>query len=152
MKILILLLTICSVAFSDQYVFLVNKYDKEIEYEAKIILKIATSSLAKEIKLFIPDISEQEKKIYSEYFNLTKNCETANFIFDNKGTLTNDCKKQNKLFFTNNYKKLMANEKYYGAFFWSKSRPNIVFIKQRLEANSVLLSKEYLKYIEDINE
>ena len=150
MKILILLLTICSVAFSDQYVFLVNKYDKEIEYEAKIILKIATSSLAKEIKLFIPDISQQERKIYSEYFNLTKNCETANFIFDNKGSLNNDCKTKNKLFFTNNYKKLMANEKYYGAFFWSKSRPNIVFIKNRLEENNIILPDSYLQFVEDM--
>jgi len=152
MKILILLLMIFSVAFSDQYVFLVNKFNKEIDFEAKIISKIATSSLKEKIKLFIPNISEQEKEIYSQYCNLTKDCESANFIYENKGVFKGECEKSNKLFFTNNYRRLMADNRYYGAFFWSKSRPNIVFIKQRLEGNSVQLSKEYLKYIEDINE
>jgi hypothetical protein len=152
MKIFTLLLILISFAFSDQYVFLVNKYDKETEFEAKIISKIALSSIKEKIKLFIPEISEKEKEIYSKYFNLTQDCNSANFIFDNKGVLNRNCEVSNKLFFTNNYRRLIANDKYYGAFFWSKSRPNIVFIKQRLRDNNVQLSKEYLKYIEDINE
>lgn len=152
MKKIILLLTLLSFSYCEQYVFLVNKYDEEIEYEAKIISKIATSSLSEKIKLFIPKISEQEKRIYSEYFDLTKDCDGANFIFNNKGLLNDDCKGSKKLFLTNNYKRLMTNKKYYGAFFWNKSRPNIVFVKQRLQDNNVQLSKEYLKYIEDIVE
>ncbi len=154
MKILLLLYIIISFSFSDQYVFLIDKYDKEIELEAKIVSKIALSSIveSKRIKLFIPNISKQEKEIYSNYFDLTEDCKTANFIFDNKAGFDGECKKSNKLFFTNNYKRLIDDDKFYGAFFWSKSRPNIVFIKQRLEENNVKLSKEYLKYIEDMNE
>ncbi len=152
MKILILLLTVISFSFSEQHVFLVNTYDKEIEFEAKIISKIATSSLKEKVILYIPEISVQEKEIYSQFFTLTDDCKEANFIFDNKGLVSNECKKLGKLFFTNNYRRLMVNKQYYGAFFWSKSRPNIVFIKQRLEENHVQLSKEYSKYIEDIND
>ena len=152
MKILILLLTIISFSFSEQHVFLVNTYDKEIEFEAKIISKIATSSLKEKVILYIPEISVQEKEIYSQFFTLTDDCKVANFIFDNKGLVSNDCKKLDILFFTNNYRRLVANDKYYGAFFWSKSRPNIVFIRERLENNHVQLSKEYSKYIEDIND
>ncbi len=152
MKIFILLLVTFSFSFSKQYVFLIKKYDKEIEFEAKIISKIASSSTKEKIKLFIPKISGQEKQIYSKYFNLVKDCKSANFIFDNKNSIDTKCTESNKLFFTNNYRKLIANAKYYGAFFWNKSRPNIVFIKQRLQNNNVELSKEYLKYIEDINE
>jgi len=152
MRIIIFISIIISSVFSEQYVFLVKKYDKEIEFEAKIISKIASSSVKEKIKLFIPKISKQEKDIYSEYFYLTKDCKSANFIFDNKGLLNESCKKLNKLYFTNNYRRLISNTKYYGAFFWNKSRPNIVFIKQRLEQYNVKLSKEYIKYIEDINE
>jgi len=152
MKIFILLLTIFSCAFSQQYVFLVKEYDKEIELEAKIISNIALSSTSEKIKLFIPKITKQEQKIYSQYFNLANDCKSANFIFNNKGLLSDNCETEGKLFFTNNYKRLIKNSKYYGAFFWNKSRPNIVFIKQRLRENNVKLSAQYTKYIEDIDE
>lgn len=148
MKILLLLLTFISFAFSEQYLFLVNKYDKEIELEAKIIAKIANSSLEEPIKLFIPNISLSEKEIYSKHFEVTQKCEEANFIFDKRSSSI-PCDSSNKLCFTNNYKKLVADERYYGAFFWSKSRPNIVFVKNRLTKNDIQLSKEYAQFIEE---
>ncbi len=152
MKILILLLTIFSFSYSNQYVFLVNKYDKEIELEAKIISKIATASLREIAKIYIPNISKQEQEIYSKYFNLAKDCESANFVFDKKGSIDSSCKNFKKLFFTNNYKRLISNDKYYGAFFWNKSRPNIVFVKQRLKDNKIVLSDEYAQYIEELDD
>lgn len=150
MKKFIFLLTILSFSYATPYTFLVDKYDKEMELEAKILFDIATSSIHKEIRLFIPDISEAERKIYSQYFILSKSCETSNFVFVNK-TIENEklCDSSNRLFFTNNYRKLLSDNKYYGAFFWNKSRPNIVFIKNRLDKIDVSLPKTYTQFIED---
>jgi len=148
-KALLLILSILSFGFAKQHVFLVDKYNKEIDLEAKIISKIATSSLGKKVKLYIPEITKEEQKIYSKHFKITQNCESANFVFDKNGIAEENCKGKDKLFFTNNYKRLISNKKYYGAFFWNKSRPNIVFIKQRLHTNKVNLSSEYSQFIED---
>ncbi|MCW8838746.1 MAG: hypothetical protein OQK11_08605 [Thiovulaceae bacterium] len=152
MRTLLILLLLFSFSHSKQYIFMINKYDKEIELEAKIISKIATASLDNEIKIYIPNISKQEEEIYSKYFHLSKDCKYANFIFDKKGSIENNCESSGKLFFTNNYKRLVSDNKYFGAFFWNKSRPNIVFIKQRLENNNINLSKEYEQFIEDTYE
>ena len=154
MKSLILILSIISSLFSSsQYTFLVNEYDKEIELEAKIIAKIAKSSLNEDIRLFIPNITNMEKRVYSKYFLLTKTCENSNFVFvkNNKEDI-NSCSQENKLFFTNNYKKLLSNRKYFGAFFWNKSRPNIVFIKARLTKEHIKLPKDYDQFVEDFDE
>lgn len=150
MKIFILILTLFSLSYSGQHTFLVDKYDEEMELEAKIISDIATSSVGREIKLFIPKISDMEKKIYSKYFTLSEDCEASNFVFVNK-TIENQtlCGTKDRLFFTNNYKKLLSDNKYYGAFFWHKSRPNIVFIKNRLEQANILLPKSYSQFVED---
>ena len=150
MRAFILLLLVVSYLFGEQYVFLLNKSDTEKEYEAKIISKIASVSLKDKIKVYIPNISKEEKKIYLKYFYVTKSCHMANFIFDNKGSIPVECQNSDKLFFTNNYRRLLSDRKYYGAFFWNKSRPNIVFIKKRLKEYNVKLPTEYSQYIEDI--
>ena len=149
MRALFIILLVISSVYSEQYVFLLNKNDTEKDYEAKIISKIASSSLDDKIKVYIPNISKEEKRIFLKYFDVTQNCQMANFIFDNKGIIPLECKNLKKLFFTNNYRRLLSDRKYYGAFFWNKSRPNIVFIKQRLEENNVKLPREYARYIED---
>jgi hypothetical protein len=152
MKILLVLLTLFSLSFSNQNVFMLDEHDKELELEAKIISKISNEILKKRAKLYIPDISKTEKKIYSNYFELTKSCKNADFVFDKYGLKNNDCGSDKKVYFTNNYKKLISNRNYIGAFFWNKSRPNIVFAKQRLDKDGILLSYKYEKYIEDIDD
>lgn len=150
MKHLILTLILLSFSYSQTYTFLVNKYNKEIELESKIIKKIAESSVGKDIVLFIPEMTESEKNIYSKIVKIAKNCKEANFIFVKKNIDKDLCKSENKLYFTNNYKKLLSNEKYVGAFFWSKSRPNIVFIKNRLTKRDISLPNSYQQFIEDL--
>ncbi|AXX87488.1 hypothetical protein [Malaciobacter marinus] len=150
MRALILMLTLISFATSDQYTFLINKYNKEMELEAKIIANIATLATKGEIKLFIPNISKVEKKVYSKIFTLVDKCEKSNFVFVKKNIkIDPKCLNNKRLFFTNNYKKLLNKDIYFGAFFWSKSRPNIVFIKNRLRTKKILLPKSYNKFIED---
>lgn len=64
-----------------------------------------------------------EKKIYGRYFTLSPKCETANFVFINK-TVDKEalCDNTQRLFFTNNYRKLLSDDKYYGALFWNKKQ------------------------------
>lgn len=141
-----------SFLLSDQNVFMFDKYDKEIELEAKIVSKIASASLGKKPNIYIPNISIKEKKIYSRYCDLSQSCKGANFVYDKKGLEENDCGLNRKVYFTNNYKKLVSNSRYIGAFFWNKSRPNIVFVKKRLMQEGVRLSNEYDQFIEDIHD
>jgi hypothetical protein len=150
MKFIIFLITFLSFLNAEQYTFLLNKYDKELELEAKIISNIAHASMQNEVKLFIPEITEMEKDIYSKFFTLTNNCNDANFVFIKRNIdLKSFCKKDNKLFFTNNYEKLLNDDIYLGAFFWNKSRPNITFIKARLEKNKIKLPNDYDKFVEN---
>ncbi len=151
MKRLILLVTFFSLLSAENYTFLVQPYSKEIELEAKIISEIATSSLHEEIKLFIPNMSEMEKKVYSQYFTLSQKCETSNFVFVNKAVGSETlCDNTKRLFFTNNYRKLLSDDKYFGALFWNKSRPNIVFIKNRLEKKAIILPPTFNQFVEGI--
>jgi len=151
MKILSCVLIFLSFSYAQSYTFLLNKYDKELELESKIIGKIASSSLSKDIVLFIPKITEAERNIYSKIFTIGLTCEESNFIFVKKNfPEENLCKNANKLYFTNNYKKLLSNNRFFGAFFWSKSRPNIVFIKSRLVKNNISLPNSYKQFVEDL--
>lgn len=152
MKNLILILTLLTFSYSEQYTFLVNKYDKEIELEAKIVSNIAISSLNNNIKLFMPNATSSEKNIYSKFFKLSDNCEDANFVYVKKSVdIQSLCKNENKLFFTNNYDRLLSDNRYFGAFFWHKSRPNITFIKNRLASQNIILPVDYENFIEDID-
>ena len=151
MKVIIFLITLISFLNADQYTFLLNKYDKELELDAKIISNIATASIKGEIKLVNPEISNIESEDYYKFFILTNSCEDATFIFIKKSININSlCKSDNnQIFFTNNYEKLLKDNRYLGAFFWNKSRPNITFIKARLEKQKIELSKDYDKFVED---
>jgi hypothetical protein len=125
MKYLLIFLILITTSYSQNYTYLVDKYTKETELEAKIIIKIAKDILHnKEIKLYIPNMKPMDKEIYSRDINVVDNCEKANFVFI-KSNSKIDCPNGTKVyFFTNNYRKLIKNKNYIGAFFWSKSRPN----------------------------
>lgn len=150
MRVLILLFIALSFLSSENYTFLVQPYSKEVELEAKIIAEIATASLHEKIRIFIPHMTEMEKKVYSHYFTLSETCETSNFVFINKNIeQENLCDTTKRLFFTNNYRKLLADDRYFGALFWNKSRPNIVFIQKRLDQKAVTLPQSFAQFIEN---
>jgi len=150
MKKLLLAILLASFSYAQSYTFIVKKYDKEIELESKIIGEIANSSVKNKVILYIPKITEIEKKVYSKYFTIGKTCAESNFIFEKKNVDEVQCGIKNKLFFTNNYKKLLSDTKYFGAFFWSKSRPNIVFVENRLAKYNISLPSSYKQFIEDL--
>ena len=74
MKFTIFLLILISNVYSSSYVFLAQKYNTNIELEAKIISDMAKASISDDIKLYIPNISNEEKEIYSTSFTLVNNC------------------------------------------------------------------------------
>lgn len=144
MRNILFLISLITFSFSSQYTFLVDKYDEEIELEAKIISNISAALKEDKITLFIPKISNVEKDIYSKFFTIVDNCKDANFIFEKRNFEKNSyCGDENKLFFTNNYQKLLHNKSYIGAFFWNKSRPNITLVKNRLLKENIKLSSDY---------
>ena len=137
---------------SENYTFLVKEYNKEIELEAKIISNIVQNLKFghEKVSLYIPEISETEKNIYSSFFNIASSCNDADFVFvKNEKTSNQPCSGNKKIFFTNNYDLLLKNEQFIGAFFWSKSRPNIVFVKNRLTKRNIILPEIYDKFIEE---
>ena len=140
-------------ASDNSYTFLVNKYNKEIELEAKIISNIVNDlNFTSKPSIFIPNITQVEKNIYSALFNISDSCSDANFIFIKSDKLDEfkECEKlKDKIFFTNNYDLLLKNSHFIGAFFWSKSRPNIVFVKHRLISNNIKLPESYDKFVEE---
>lgn len=154
-KILLILLSVIIYinASDNNYTFLVNKYNKEIELEAKIMSNIVHDmNLSPKPSIFIPNISQVERNIYAELFTISDNCNDANFIFIKSDKIEEfqECEKlKNKIFFTNNYDLLLKNNHFIGAFFWSKSRPNIVFVKNRLVSNNIKLPENYDKFIEE---
>lgn len=150
MKKLLFALTLLFTFAQAQYTFLVKKYTKEIELEAKIIANIAKNLSKEKSKIFIPKIKEQNHIIYSKFLNIVNTCEEAEIVYvkDSIDKLSS-CKKQNKIYFTNNYRLLLSQPKFIGAFFWSKSRPNIVFIKSRLKENNIIVPKNYEQFVEE---
>ncbi len=137
---------------SDNYTFLVKEYNKEIELEAKIISNIAQNlkSGSEKISLYIPQISETEKNIYSGFFNIASSCSDADFVFVKNEKNDNQlCNENKKIFFTNSYDTLLKNKQFIGAFFWSKSRPNVIFVKDRLIKNHIELPEIYNKFVEE---
>jgi hypothetical protein len=150
-RVLILLTIFTPFVWANNYTYLVEEYTKETELEAQIVLKIAKDIIQDDtIKLFIPDISSLEKRIYTKETTLVDSCKEANFIFvksDQKLQCTQD---SDQFILTNNYRQLRNNENFIGAFFWSKSRPNIVLVKQRLFEKNINLPNEYQQFIEDL--
>lgn len=151
-KIIFLIFNFFSFLYSSEnYTFLVKEYNKEIELEVKIISNIAENLIHKKekVSLFITEISDMEKTIYSGPFNLVNSCDEADFIYLRNNSDSQLCNINNKIYFTNNYDSLLKNDKFIGAFFWSKSRPNIVFVKNRLNKNNIKLPEIYEKFIEE---
>ena len=84
----------------------------------------------------------------SKHFRVTDDCKDANLIILNdKSDLPKNYK--HKHIFVLNYNLLNEIPESFGAFFWKKGRPNIVFIKPRLEKDALKLSANLKPYVED---
>ena len=83
-------------------------------------------------------------------FKTSKDFKNANFIIvKNVKNIKNKTDINNKHVFVLDYYLLDKIPQSFGAFFWKKGRPNIVFIKPRLKQQSLELSSELKPYIEE---
>ena len=84
-----------------------------------------------------------EKKI-----NIAKNCKNSKLvILSNIDHLPKNYK--NKYIFVLDYDLLYEIPESFGAFYWKKGRPNIIFIRPRLLKSSLNLIDDLKPYIED---
>jgi hypothetical protein len=149
MKHLILWFGLIAFSFANQYTFLVNQYNKDLELEAKIISTVAQLLIKKKPTIYMPNMSEDEQKAYGAYFKIASSCKQANFVYiKTNNDIESSCSTSKRFFFTNNYRMLLNNKLFNGAFFWSKSRPNIVLVKERLAKKGVVVPKKYEQFVE----
>lgn len=55
----------------------------------------------------------------------------------------------NSIIITTEYSLLAKDPRIVGAFFWQKGRPNLLFLRERMQKSNVTLDREFDKYIED---
>lgn len=55
----------------------------------------------------------------------------------------------NAVIITTEYSLLAKDPRILGAFFWQKGRPNLLFLRERMQKSNVTLDREFDKYIED---
>jgi len=114
------------------------------------ILKNICLSIKSEnkMKIWSDDINIMKSFKESDKFVTVSNFNDANFIILTKkiAFLTEDTDKH---IFVLNYCLLEYIPNSFGALFWKKGRPNIVFIKSRLEDQSLILSDKLKPYIEE---
>ena len=55
----------------------------------------------------------------------------------------------NAILITTEYSLLIKEPRVVGAFFWQKGRPNILFVRKRMQEVNITLGREFDKYIED---
>lgn len=118
------------------------------------IILFASSSESKIIKLIFNSLyPEQTFSIYATdkktrelvreaRLVLADSCEEATIVYN--ATEISTCK--DKPLFTNKYQRLKENKNAIGAFYWQKGRPNIVFLKSRLEKYNLTLPQVLKKY------
>ena len=84
----------------------------------------------------------------SDKFEVVDNCSDAKLVILNKkANLPKNI--EHKHIFVLDYNLLRKIPDSFGAFFWKKGRPNIVFLKPRVEKHSLELSANLTPYLED---
>ncbi len=126
------------------FVFASDKEANEIQNQ--IIYKILTAIKHKESKINVYIKCKNSTLKDNKHIKIVKEYKKADIvIIDHKTSLPGDCQVP---IFTLDYNLLKEYPEAIGAFFWQKSRPNIVFISPRLKKFHILLPKEFDEYIE----
>jgi len=121
----------------------------EKEYAAKIIKNIVEVIDTPKTLVWVDQ--EGSELIGSEglkQLHIVKTCKEAKvlILLNGKG-IPRSC--VDKPILVLDYELLTKYSNAVSAFFWQKGRPNIVFIKKRLEKYSISLPSTYDKYVED---
>lgn len=77
--------------------------------------------------------------------SLVKNPNAADIILvDSFAEIPKD---NTKIIFTTNASVFKKNENAVGAFYWEHGRPKIIFLKHRLNAKDITISKSFQRYV-----
>ncbi|MEA1919919.1 MAG: hypothetical protein U9N52_08780 [Campylobacterota bacterium] len=129
-----LILALCFSVFAD---------DNDIA--RKIYLSIAQEVTHKEKTIFYVHGSVDALDALS--VKKINDCDSADIvILSTWKKLPKSC--LNKPLFTTRYRIFTNKKKVFGAFFWQKGRPNIIFSQKRLNEQNISLSSEFDRFIE----
>ena len=116
--------------------------------ETQIIEKIAASLFTGQRITAWGETSDQKYVLgQSTKINAVENINDAKLIVVAKKVPQNFSK--NAVIITTEYALLEKDERIIGAFFWQKGRPNLLFLRGRMQKANVALGHEFDKYIED---
>ena len=128
---------------------LLNASDSSINLKMQILESIYGCIKSKEsMKIWSDDKQIMDYFKSTHKFEVVSQYKDANFIILEK---IQDFIKDNskKHIFVLNYCLLEKIPSSFGAFFWKKGRPNIVFIKPRLQKQNLHLSHKLSRYVEE---
>jgi hypothetical protein len=116
------------------------------EIEVKIYEKIISNfDVSSRIKVFSNDKNIiKDIKLYSKKLEIVNKNDAKVYILSHKI----DKIPKNKIVIVTNYELLKEIKNSIGAFYWKKGRPNILFIKDRLQRKHLKMSSGYNQYIE----
>ena len=116
--------------------------------ETQIIERIATSLFPQQKITAWGETADQKNMIrQSAKIKEASDSSDADLIIVSKHlpqNLSSNC-----VIITTEYTLLKKDERIIGAFFWQKGRPNLLFLRPRLQKANVKLGHEFDKYIED---
>jgi hypothetical protein len=112
--------------------------------EVRLIEKILTDMANKQpVNVCVINYDVNKILNYSTYLRIT-NCENADFMIIGKDTEEINHNKPAIVFDENLIKKV---ENAVGALYWKKGRPQLIFIKNRLDKYKIQLPSEYKGYL-----
>jgi hypothetical protein len=137
-KLLLLLSLVCSMLYSSETVI-----------AAKIIDKTVTELFPGKKTLKSWGSTPYHKDIISKATHLveTKTANEADFCL--VGEKIPESIDKDRIIFTTDIDLFYDDKRVIGAFYWQKGRPNLIFLRKRLEAYNLPISSELQDYIED---
>lgn len=116
--------------------------------ETQIIERIAASLFPKQTIAAWGETADQKNMIrQSEKIKEAVDSSHADLIIVSKNLPQN--LSSNTVIITTEYGFLKKDERVIGAFFWQKGRPNLLFVRPRMQKANISLGHEFNKYIED---
>ncbi len=112
--------------------------------ESKIIKLIFNSLYDNNITIYTTN-KDKIQTLKEAGFLVASTCSKANIVYASKKP--KEC--EDKPLFTDNYHTFIEEKDAIGAFYWKKGRPNILFLKPRLDKFGLKVPTKLKKYVMD---
>lgn len=133
-------------------IYLIQSSSNIDELEAKIISQVA-SAFIKNPKIYISGGNLQLNSFLKKYSKVEYNCEEANFVYIKKDSNENlnisRCSVKKRVLFTDDKNIFKNNQNVIGAFYWFKSRPNIVLSSNRTKQLNMVIPTSYERFVDN---